>query len=95
MEELAYKYEAPEKEGWRLKRIRRSWFWNTYQYLRETPYNNRMESKHLNWLGKTLAIVLFPVSVVMAGAPEAWRDTYRHIWDRKYGAFVSHGWWTE
>jgi hypothetical protein len=94
MEYEPYKYAPPEELGYTLIRVKRGWLLNRYQYERDTPYNRLMEDKHPNWLYKTIAIVLFPVSVVMTGAPDAWRDTYRHIWDRKYGSFTSVDGWT-
>jgi hypothetical protein len=97
MEYEPYKYVKPEAEGYKLVSVKRGWLWNVYTYSRplEDGRINWSCVKHPNWTSKTLAVVLFPLSVLMAGVPEAWRDTYRHIWDRKYGSFTEHQWWTK
>lgn len=93
-----YKYEDPRDEG-AERRTTRTWFSVTHHY--RTPYDSNYdgvptkmvrieEAKHPNVLAKTLAVVLFPASIVTAGLPEAARETWRFLFDRRYGAFTSH-----
>ena len=92
-----YKYVSPKDEGMTLHSVRRTWLRNYYRYVKEQDYEPTMweEARHPNWLAKTLAVVLFPASVIVQGAPEAWYDTRRFIWDRRNGSFSSDRWWTE
>jgi|694.fasta_scaffold75282_2 hypothetical protein len=96
---MEYKYVKPEHEGYKLVSVKRFWLKNVYTYSKSTGFEiNKIawiETRNPNWLSKILALVLFPVSILITGAPQAWIDTYQHIWDRKYGSFIEHNWWTD
>jgi hypothetical protein len=96
--EETYQYVDPRTEGAERKTTRT--LWNVIHHYR-TPYDSvydgvptKMvrieEATHPGFLKKIVAVLLYPVSVIMHGAPDATRETWRFLFDRRYGSFTSH-----
>ena len=96
-EDFEYKYVRPEDEGQKLVSVKRSWLYNVYTYNAKTSTGRTrwQADTHPNWLAKTIAVLLFPASVIQAGAPEAWHETKRFLYDRTTGRHNSGQWWTD
>ncbi len=97
-DEYWYKYVDPRTEGAERKTTRT--LWSVIHHYR-TPYDSEYdgvptkmvrieEAKHPNFLKKALAIFLYPVSIIIQGLPDASNDTWRFLFDRRYGSFTSH-----
>ena len=92
-----YKYVRPEDNGHKLYKVKRSWLFNVYTYVKESPTGRTrwQADRHPNWLAKVIAVLLFPASVLQAGIAEAWHETGRFIYDRRTGRHSSQAWWTD
>lgn len=100
-DEFIYTYEKPKGE----QRKVRGFLYVTHHYREPYTYyekdgtEKRMvkitEHKHPSIIGKVVAVVLLPMSILLSGFVDGWRDTVRYIWDRKNGSFTAHAYFRE